>query len=215
MVSEPPARWHFTVQNLGHRSRSPGVHVARSFVDPYDRTRRHDLAVVSRPLAVLRSAAAQEQLEPGRGIALIDRAKQRHWVCIADLERAYRRNKGSRGTATMRQLLDRTGDRAHSELERVAVRLLRQAGISGFTVNLKHTLSSGRPVEFDIAFKGRRFAIEIDGYAYHSGPEAHRADVRRANEIMADGWVIRRFTYSDLLNDPAGFIRIVLEILAD
>ncbi len=114
----------------------------------------------------------------------------------------------------MRRLLDRTGDCAHSELERIGVRLLREAGITGFVVNLRHTLSSGRPVEFDIAFEGRRLAIELDGFAYHSTPAAHRADVRRANEIMADGWTIRRFTYSDLLNDPDGFIRVVLEILA-
>jgi very-short-patch-repair endonuclease len=57
-------------------------------------------------------------------------------------------------------------------------------------------------------------ALELDGYAYHSGPDEHRADVRRANEIMADGWTVRRFTYSDLLNDPDGFIATVLQVLA-
>ncbi len=162
---------------------------------------------------VLRSAVHLELTSPGRGIGLIDRAKQQRWVSMDALELAFRRNKGTWGTQDMRRLLDRTGDRAHSELERLGVELLRAAGITGFVVNLRTTLSSGRPVEFDIGFKERRFAIELDGYAYHSGPDAHRADVRRANEIMADGWVIRRFTYTDLLNDPEGFIATVLEVL--
>ncbi|HEY5821895.1 MAG TPA: DUF559 domain-containing protein [Propionibacteriaceae bacterium] len=169
--------------------------------------------MVSRPLAVLRTAIMLEAALPGSGITLIDRAKQKRWVCQDDLEHSFRRNKGTRGSRAMRRLLDRTGDRAHSELERMAVRLLRAAGITGFTLNHKTRLSSGRPVELDIAFKDRRFVIELDGYAYHSNPDAHRADLRRANELMADGWIVRRFTYADLLNDPDGFIRCVLEVL--
>ena len=214
LVPDPPAKWHFATRAASHRSGVSDIRVSRSFVDPYDQTCRRDIAVVTRPLALLRSALVLEQSQPGQGIALIDRAKQRRWVAVNDLELAFRRNKGTRGTTGMRRLLDRTGDRAHSELERIGVRLLRQAGITGFVVNLRHTLTSGRPVEFDIAFKERRFAIELDGFAYHATPAAHRVDVRRANEVMADGWVIRRFTYSDLLDDPDGFIRVVLEILA-
>jgi very-short-patch-repair endonuclease len=133
---------------------------------------------------------------------------------VADLEHAFSRNKGTWGTRAMRRLLDRTGDRAHSELERMAVSLLRAAGITGFEVNYRTKLSSGRPVEFDIAFPKARVAVELDGYAYHAGPAEHRADVRRANEIMADGWAVRRFTYSDLLNDPAGFVTAVRQVLA-
>ena len=114
----------------------------------------------------------------------------------------------------MRRLLDRTGDRAHSELERMAVSLLRAAGITGFEINYRTRLSSGRQVEFDIAFRDRKVALELDGYAYHAGPDEHRADVRRANEIMADGWTLRRFTYSDLLRDPEGFVATVRQVLA-
>ena len=100
----------------------------------------------------------------------------------------------------MRRLLDRTGDRAHSELERMAVSLLRAAGITGFEINYRTRLRFGRRVEFDIAFRDRKVALELDGYAYHAGPDEHRADVRRANEIMADGWALRRFTYSDTVS---------------
>jgi very-short-patch-repair endonuclease len=214
MSPDPPSVWHFVTGNGVHRQNRPGVRLSRSFVDPFDQTTRQQVAVLSRPLAVLRAAAYLETVSPGRGIALIDRAKQRKWVGLEDLEHAFTRNKGTWGTRAMRRLLDRTGDRAHSELERMAVSLLRAAGITGFEANYRTRLSSGRPVEFDIAFRTRKVALELDGYAYHAGPDEHRADVRRANEIMADGWTVRRFTYSDLLNDPAGFVATVLQVLA-
>jgi very-short-patch-repair endonuclease len=214
MSSDPPSIWHFVTRDGAHRQSRPDVRLSRSFVDPFDQTTRQQVPVLTRPLAVLRAAAYLEKVNPGRGIALIDRAKQRRWVGLADLEQAFTRNKGTWGTRTMRRLLDRTGDRAHSELERIAVSLLRSAGITGFVVNHRITLSSGRPVEFDIAFTNCKVAVELDGYAYHAGPEEHRADVRRANEIMADGWTVRRFTYSDLLNDPEGFIATVRQVLS-
>jgi len=214
MLPDPPPSWHFVTGTSGHKRGQLDVRLTRGYLDPYDRTLRLDITVISRPLAVLRAAEQLEKLQPGRGIALIDRSKQRRWVTAYDLERAFARNKGTWGTRSMRRLLDRTGDRAHSELERMAVALLRAAGISGFVVNLCTTLRCGRRVEFDIAFKDRRVAIELDGYAYHAGPEEHRVDVRRANAIMADGWTVRRFTYQDLLADPDGFIATVREVLA-
>jgi very-short-patch-repair endonuclease len=214
MSPDPPSVWHFVTQDGVHRRSQPGVRLSRSFVDPFDQTTRRQVGVLSRPLAVLRAAAYLEKVDPGRGIALIDRAKQRKWVDLADLESAFTRNKGTWGTRAMRRLLDRTGDRAHSELERMAVSLLRAAGITGFEVNYRTRLSSGRPVEFDVAVADCKVAVELDGYAYHAGPDEHRADVRRANEIMADGWTVRRFTYSDLLNDPSGFVATVRQVLA-
>jgi len=215
MLPDPPPSWHFVTGTPSHKRGQVDVRLIRGYLDPYDLTLRLDVSVISRPLAVLRAAEQLEKLQPGRGIALIDRAKQRRWVSAHDLERAFARNKGTWGTRSMRRLLDRTGDRAHSELERMAVALLRAAGITGFVVNFGTTLSSGRRVEFDIAFKERRVALELDGYAYHSSPEEHRADLRRANEVMADGWILRRFTYSDLLTDPDGFIATVREVLAN
>ncbi len=213
LLDEPPATWEFTSRR-SHPDRRLGVRTTRTFVDPSDLTRHRSLPTISRPLATLRSAIQLERLQPGRGITLIDRVKQRRLVDQRDLERAFRRNAGTWGTRAMRRLLDRTGDRAHSELERLAVRLLRDAGITGFVVNWRTTLSSGRPVELDIAFRQRRLAIELDGYAYHSSPESHRSDLHRANDLMADGWVIRRFTYADLVADPEDFIRQIVEVLA-
>ncbi|MFL6026480.1 MAG: endonuclease domain-containing protein [Friedmanniella sp.] len=212
LTPQPPTCWTFLLPRA-HRKPRPGVRTSDAYLDPYDRETRRGLGVVSRPLALLRTASELEGTRPGAGVALVDRAKQQRTVTQLDLERTYRRHQGTWGSRSMRHLLDHTGDRAHSELERMAVSLLRAAGITGFTLNYRTRLSSGRVVELDLAFLGRRVALELDGYAYHASPEAHRADLRRANEIMADGWTLRRFSYADLVSDPDGFVRAVQDLL--
>lgn len=211
---EPPARWTFSLDSARCPPRAPGLTVNRAFVDPDDRTDRLGITLVSRPWAVLQAAVTLEREGPGRGITLLDRAAQRRWATRAEMELSLQRHARGWGSSTARLLLDRTGDHAHSELERLAVRLLRSAGITGFVVNHRTVLRGGRRVELDIAFLDRRVALELDGYAYHSGPEAHRADLRRANDVMAAGWTVRRFTWSDLLSDPDGFIDTVREVVA-
>ena len=213
-LPEAPAHWSFSVTSTARPPRGPGLTVRRTFVDPVDRTARREIPVLTRPLAVLQAAVTLEANRVGQGIALIDRAKQQRWVSEVELERTFLRHRGTWGSVVMRRLLDRTSDRAHSELERLAVRLLRAAGITGFVLNYRTVLPGGRAVELDVAFVERRVALELDGWAYHAGPDAHRTDIRRANDIMAAGWTLRRFTWSDLLADPDGFVATVRDILA-
>lgn len=211
-VPEPPSTWTF----VGHSRRRPpaDVRVVDAFVDPQDRWRHRGVPVLSRPWAVLRAAGARERARAGSGIALIDHAKQTRAVRQVDLQRAFDRHPGCWGSSTLRTLLARTGDGAHSELERLAVSLLRRAGIGGFRPNLLVRLRDGGSVEIDLAFPDRRIAIELDGYAFHSGATAFRRDLRRLNRLMADGWTVRRFTWDDVVGDPQGFVEAVVELLA-
>lgn len=211
-LEDLPTRWTFV--GASRCRGSAAVQVTSAFVDPRDRWRHRALPVLSRPWSVVRAAAVLERRRPGAGIALIDRAKQTRAVRQADLERAFRRHPGCWGSSTVRALLDRTGDGAHSELERLAVSLLEAAGITGFRPNLTVRLASSQTAEIDIAFPDRRIAIELDGYAFHSGAAAFRRDLRRANALMRDGWTVRRFSWDDLLSDPDGFVATVAELLA-
>jgi very-short-patch-repair endonuclease len=212
VTPEPPSCWTFVSPRSSRRG-DAGLRVRRAFVDRRDQHRHRGVRVVSKPWAVLTTAAAWENDQPGRGIALIDRAKQTRHVRQHDLQGAFERHPGCWGSATMRRLLLRTGDGAHSELERLAVSLLRGAGITGFTPNLTVRLGDGSSAEIDIAFPDRRIAIELDGYAFHSGAEAFRRDVRRGNRLLADGWTVRRFTWEDMLTAPDAFVSTVRELL--
>jgi very-short-patch-repair endonuclease len=209
LVTDPPLRWEFQVDSTTRRTLQSGVCLLRRWVDPYDVTSHRGVTVLARPLALLRAAVVLDRARRGQGVRLIDRSKQQDVVSELDLDEAFRRNRGTWGTTTMRDLLERTGDRAHSDLERLGVRLLTEAGIDGFVVNLRLRLSSGRPVELDIAFEEERVAIELDGFRYHSSSEAHAADLRRQNEVIADGWTLLRYDPDVLVETPGRFIREV------
>jgi very-short-patch-repair endonuclease len=211
--TEPPQRWEFQVTNETRRTVQDGVRVLRRWVDPGDVTMHRGVSVVSKPLAVLRAAVTLERGRRGHGVRLIDRCKQVKAVTEPDLEHAFRRNRGTWGTTAMRQLLERTGDRAHSNLERRAAKLLKDAGITGFSVNLAIWLSTGRRMELDIAFKAQKIAIEIDGFRYHSSPESHAIDLDRQNALIQDGWIVLRYGSDVLIHEPQRFIEEIVTVL--
>ncbi len=43
----------------------------------------------------------------------------------------------------------------------------------------------------------------MDGYAYHSSPEAFQRDRDRQNQLDALGWTVLRFTWHDVVHRPA------------
>jgi very-short-patch-repair endonuclease len=45
-------------------------------------------------------------------------------------------------------------------------------------------------------------AVEVDGWAWHVDPERLRADRRKQNALVRDGWDPLRFTWHDLDGRP-------------
>ena len=92
-------------------------------------------------------------------------------------------------------------------------RLLRRAGITGWVANLS-VVVGGRRYELDIALPEIRLAIEIDGYAYHSGDEQFQRDRTRQNALIAAGWRILRFTWADINDRPDYVVAQIRRLLA-
>ena len=106
--------------------------------------------------------------------------------------------------AGRRRLLQAASDGARSEVERLLVKLLRAAGITGWRTNY--------PVggyEVDVAFPRQKVAIEADGWAFHSDQEVFQDDRERQNNIALLGWQVLRFTWLDLTEYPQ---RVIAEI---
>ena len=209
VVLDPPLRWEFVIEDPDRQIRQPRIAVQRRWIDPADITVQEGMRVISLPLAILRGATALETRRRGHGVRLIDRSKQLGTVTSFELEAAFNRNRGTWGTKVIRELLERTGDRAHSDLERLGVSILTNAGIGGFVVNLRLTLSNGRGVELDVAFEELKVGIEFDGFPYHSSTEAQEADALRQNDLVRDGWTILRLPPGELENHPARFVALV------
>lgn len=160
--------------------------------------------VTAVPLTVLESA-----VELGvAGSSLVDRALQRR-VDLEDLYRAHCRNLGRHGSVAAAKLLGAAADRAASVAERVAMDLLRGAGISGWVWGYR---VGG--YELDLAFPEKQVAIEVDGWAWHSDVERFRDDRRRQNALVLAGWTVLRFTWHDLCHRPTIVVAEILRATA-
>ncbi len=175
-----------------------------------DRTDHRGLPVVSRALATLDAAVALGE----DGQTFLDRVLQRRLVSLEELRVVQSRHLGRRGSAAAHRLLVQAGDRAASKPERLVIALLRQARITGWTVNLEVTLSDGLRVIIDVAFPAVRFAIEVDGWAFHVDPERFVRDRIRKRALVADGWTVVEVTWDDLLRRPDEVIGQVRRTLA-
>jgi very-short-patch-repair endonuclease len=191
MLDGAPAAVTVTApRHLGLRG-YPGVTVRRRDLDPADVTRAHGLHLTSRALTALETAIAVPD-----GSAFLDRALQKH-VSFHDAYLAYCRNMGARGFARVSALLTAAADRADSTAERILVKLLRAAGITGW--------KPGLPFDrwkIDIAFPDVRIAVEIDSWAWHTDVQRFRTDRHKGNALVRAGWTLLRFTWHDLTSRP-------------
>jgi very-short-patch-repair endonuclease len=186
------------------RAAHPGVHVRRRLLDPRDQVMVRGVRVCGRARAVLETA-----VELPRGAAFLDRALQRH-VTFAQLTEAHSRMLGAHGSAAVGRLLTVAADGAHAHSERLLLKILRGAGITGWVLHLR-TVAAGIEWEIDVALPAARIAIEFDGWAWHSDVDRFRDDRRKGNALVAAGWIPLRFTWDDLDRTPE---RVLADIRA-
>lgn len=117
------------------------------------------------------------------------------------------------GSRQARRLARSAADRAAAESERLAHRILRAAGLVGFTPNYS-VLVAGRTVTIDIAFVRARVAIEINGWAFHSAPDRRRGDDAKSAELQLAGWVVLSFGWHDLMQRPEYVVSKIRQALA-
>ncbi|QRY51935.1 type IV toxin-antitoxin system AbiEi family antitoxin domain-containing protein [Mycolicibacterium septicum] len=194
----PPDTVEVTIPRTGHHPQRQGVRLRRRDLDPADIVERRGLRVTALALTVVEAAARR-----GGGAKLMDSALQRHTE-LRDLWRAHLRNKGRHGSPAARRLLIAAADGARSEAERLLIKLLREAQMTGWQANYR----LGRYV-IDVAFPAHKLAIETDGWAFHSDQADFQHDRARQNEIALMGWQVLRFTWLDLTEYPQ---RVTAEI---
>lgn len=194
----PPSVIEVTVPRNSHHPRRDGIRKRRRDLAQADIVERNGLRVTGLALTVVEAAVRDRS-----GAVLMDSALQ-HQVELRDLWRAHLRNKGRHGSPAARILLQAASDGARSVAERLLVKLLREARITGWRTNFP----VGR-YKIDLAFPLQKIAIEVDGWAFHSDAEVFVKDRNRQNEIALLGWKVLRFTWLDLTEYPQ---RVVAEI---
>ncbi|MBX7433714.1 DUF559 domain-containing protein [Mycobacterium sp. Y57] len=180
-----------TMPRNGSGRKREGTRLRRRDLRPTDVVECRGLRVTALPLTAIEAAVR------GRGNSgVMDRALQRD-ATLSQLWAAHMRNKGRHGSPVARILLQAAADGTHSQAERRLTKLLRTAGITGWRSNVR---IAGYVV--DVAFRGAKVAIEVDGWAFHSDQQDFQNDRVRQNVLALNGWQVLRFTWLDLTQYP-------------
>lgn len=84
-----------------------------------------------------------------------------------------------------------------SVLERRFLTVVTQAGHPAPEVNRRIG-----PYRVDFVWPGERLVVETDSWSYHSDRSAFESDRRRDRELRRRGYVVLRFTYREVTEEP-------------
>jgi very-short-patch-repair endonuclease len=204
----PPER----VDVIARRSGRPGfdgavVHRPRS-LPPEDVTVRRGVPVTSVPRTLLDLGdlmSAKDLLRQVRGAEV-------HGVLdLGALAERLERANGRRGARTLRRFLSTARpERKRSGLEQRFLRLCDRAGLPRPRVN---TPIDGTPYEVDFLWPDQRLIVETDGRGSHHTLSAFEEDRRRDAHLATLGFLVIRFTYARIRDEPATVVRIVRDLL--
>jgi very-short-patch-repair endonuclease len=110
---------------------------------------------------------------------------------------------GRRGCGVLRKVLDERAlgaARPDGLLEPRMARLLRDHGLPPAV--FQHPIP-GTAHRVDFAYPDLLFAIEVDGYDPHGSRRAFDADRERQNRLVLAGWTVVRFTWPQVVRQPA------------
>lgn len=184
-----PGPVHVTIpESKRPTGRGLAIHRTRH-LDPLDRTVRERIPVTAIPRTLLDLAEVEKPRRLRRAVEEADRLGLLH---LGDLGRAIERHPGRRGIAPLRALLSDYTEAAptRSELEDRFLDLCRGAGLPAPQTNV---VVAG--LEVDAYWPESGLVVELDGYRYHGGPDAHERDHERTLRLQDAGCEVRRFTW--------------------
>ena len=100
-----------------------------------------------------------------------------------------------------------------SFLESILRSLLVMAGIDGFEPQVLVDTGAFR-ARVDLGHRQLRLALEAEGYEFHGSAHDFAADCRRYDELVSAGWLVLRFTYQQVMGDPAWVIATIRSAIA-
>lgn len=195
------------VARRGHVPIGPGYRFQRRVIDPDLIVERHGVRITTPALAAI-------DLVPELGGDAIDTCLRSRRARLEDLWAAFEASRCRPGNASRRWMLLDSRDKPWSAAERLAHRLLRSRRITGWKANLEITVD-GSHYFIDIAFRGARLAIEIDGRLHEEDRRLFESDRYRQNALVRTGWRVLRFTYDMLVNRPEYVLDLICAALAE
>jgi very-short-patch-repair endonuclease len=144
----------------------------------------------------------------------LDRALNESYVrkltTSAEIGRLLARHPGRRGSRRLaRRIATDPPGVTRSEAERLALRLIRRAGLT-----VPRTNQRLADFEVDLLWPQERLVVEIDGFAFHATRDAFERDRRRDAELQARGYRVVRLTWRRLVDEPHAVVALLAGALA-
>lgn len=183
--------------------RHPGIVTRRRALTPRLVTRWGGIPILTVPALVV-ELAARLSLDDLAGVAHV--ADVRHHVRP---EPILRMAAGRPGAWKVRAVLD--GDH-HLVLSRLETRFL--ALLRGHGLPLPVTNRRRGAHYVDCRWPGHRLTVELDSFRFHRTRQAWEQDRERERAARARGDEFRRYTWRDVVEDPASTVRDIDPLLA-
>jgi very-short-patch-repair endonuclease len=172
----------------------PGIRIHQATLHPQDLTRRHGIPVTSAARTILDIAATEPTAELER--ALNEAGLQRR-VSPHSLNEQFSRYPRHRGTAALRKATETGPHLTRSDLERIALDLIRRARLPEPETNMRI-----EGYEVDLIWRDYNLIVEIDSWAFHSMRSSFEQDRRRDQRLTTAGYRVIRVTDRQLTQEP-------------
>ncbi len=189
----------------------PGIDIftTRLELDEVTAVDRIPVTTVARTLLDLAAVLPRSQLERA-----MERAEALQLTDVVPLDALLERHRGHRGTAALRERLERGIKPAltRSELEDRFLAFLDAHGLPRAEVN-SHLQLGDRCFEADFIWREQRLIVELDGHETHGTRAAFERDRERDRILQAHGWRVVRITWRQLHDDPGTIAADLLRLL--
>lgn len=135
-----------------------------------------------------------------------DRAETLRLLDMTAIDDVLVRANGRRGATLLSAVLSehRVGSTlTRNELEERFLAICRDVELAPDSVNAWIAYPDGGGAEADFLWRAQRLIVEVDGRDVHTTRRAFEADRRRDQRLMLLGWRVVRFTWRQVMFEPA------------
>ena len=155
------------------------------------------------------------RLPRSRLIGLGDAMLRKHLVTPAELAAELSAHVGRRGSRKARELLPLLSAAAESVMESALRLLLIDGGLPCPEINVNiHDWFGNHIARVDLFYRAQKVIVEYDGDQHRTSRQQFVTDVERLSKLAAEGYLVLRFTASDLLGRPHYVLATVRAALA-
>lgn len=113
------------------------------------------------------------------------------------------------GRARLLRVADAADGRSANPFESALRAAVLEEGITSFVPQVTVVAGDHGPVRPDLLDVRRRIALEADSFAWHGSRAALARDCRRYNALVLGGFLVLRFSWEQVVGDPASAGRAV------